>query len=203
MGSHLTLFLVLQHESLVSCTGTFPLWQCVWGSLLLSLVLDSMYLVLRGGPWVTWTRALYKEIRIHQFAFFYMQTASWTSTNCWKCCLLSTGWFWLLWQRSSDHMNVGSFLGLQFYSVGLLVSLYQKHDIFITCPVVYFEFRDGDFLSHSFIVRNNFCYTEVYVISDKFENCFFYLCEGVSWNCDGDCIESVDWFWHDGPFLLY
>mgnify|MGYP006922409293 CR=1 FL=1 len=26
MGSHLTLFLVLQHESLVSCTGTFPLW---------------------------------------------------------------------------------------------------------------------------------------------------------------------------------
>ena len=159
MGSHLTLFLVLQHESLVSCTGTFPLWQCVWGSLLLSLVLDSMYLVLCGGPWVTWTRALYKEIRIHQFAFFYMQTASWTSTNCWKCCLLSTGWFWLLWQRSSDHMSVGSFLGLQFYSVGLLVSLYQKHDIFITCPVVYFEIRDGDFLNHSFIVRNSFCYT--------------------------------------------
>ena len=56
-------------------------------------------------------------------------------------------------------MNVGSFLGLQFYSVGLLVSLYQKHDIFITCPVVYFEIRDGDFLSHSFIVRNSFCYT--------------------------------------------
>ena len=151
MGSHLTLFLVLQHESLVSCTGTFPLWQCVWGSLLLSLVLDSMYLVLRGGPWVTWTWALYKEIRIHQFAFFYMQTASWTSTNCWKCCLLSTGWFWLLWQRSSDHMSVGSFLGLQFYSVGLLVSLYQKHDIFITIALWYI-LRSGMVISWAILL---------------------------------------------------
>ena len=151
MGSHLTLFLVLQHESLVSCTGTFPLWQCVWGSLLLSLVLDSMYLVFRGGPWVTWTRALYKEIRIHQFAFFYMQTASWTSTNCWKCCLLSTGWFWLLWQRSSDHMSVGSFLGLQFYSVGLLVSLYQKHDIFITIALWYI-LRSGMVISWAILL---------------------------------------------------
>ena len=62
------------------------------------------------------------------------------------------------------------------------------------CPVVYFEIRDGDFLSHYFIVRNRFCYTGVYVISDKFDNCFFYLCEGMSWNCDGDCIESVDCF---------
>ena len=99
-------------------------------------------------------------------------------------------------------MNVGSFLGLQFYSVGLLVSLYQKHDIFITCPVVYFEIRDGDFLSHSFIVWNNFCYTEVYVIPDKSENCFFYLCEEMSWNCDRDCIESVESFWRDENFLL-
>ena len=135
----------------MSCTGTCPLCQCVWGSLLLSLVLDSMYLVLCGGPWVTWTRALYKEIRIHQFAFFYMQTASWTSTNCWKCCLLSTGWFWLLWQRSSDHMNVGSFLGLQFYSVGLLVSLYQKHDIFITIALWYI-LRSGMVISRAILL---------------------------------------------------
>ena len=33
----------------------------------------------------------------------------------------SIGWFWLLCQRSNDHRCVGSFLGLQFYSINLPV----------------------------------------------------------------------------------
>ena len=36
---------------------------------------------------------LNKEIRMDWFAFFYMLTASWPSTICWKCCPFSTGWF--------------------------------------------------------------------------------------------------------------
>jgi len=54
-------------------------------------------------------------------AFFYMLPSSWTSTICWKYYLFSIGWFWLLCQKSSDHRCVGSFLGLQFYSIGLSV----------------------------------------------------------------------------------
>jgi hypothetical protein len=48
-----------------------------------------------------------------------MLTASWTTTICWKCCRFSSGWFWLLCQRSSDHRCVASFLGLQLYSIDL------------------------------------------------------------------------------------
>jgi hypothetical protein len=71
----------------------------------------------------SWDLNLYKEIRIDWFAFFYMLTNSWASTICLKCCLFSTGWFYLLCQRSSDHRCVGSFLGLQPYSIGLPVCL--------------------------------------------------------------------------------
>jgi hypothetical protein len=34
---------------------------------------------------------------------------------------LSTGWFQLLCQRSSDHRCVDSYLGIQFYSIDLLI----------------------------------------------------------------------------------
>lgn len=57
----------------------------------------------------------------------------------------------LLGQRSSDHMSVGSFLGLQFYSVGLLVSLYQKHDIFITIALWYI-LRSGMVISPAIVL---------------------------------------------------
>ena len=48
-------------------------------------------------------------------------------------------------------MNVGSFLGLQFYSVGLLVSLYQKHDIFITIALWYI-LRSGMVISRAILL---------------------------------------------------
>jgi hypothetical protein len=40
-------------------------------------------------------------------------------------------------------------------------------------------------------------------IPDKFENCSFYLSEELSWNFDGDCINSVDCFWLDGHFSSF
>jgi hypothetical protein len=39
-----------------------------------------------------------------------------------------------------------------------------------------------------------------FIIPDEFENCPFYLSEELSWNFDGDCIESVDCFWQDSHF---
>ena len=62
------------------------------------------------------------------------------------------------------------------------------------CSVVQLVVRDGDAPS-SFIVENCFPYPGLFVIPDEFENCSFYLCEELSWNFYGDCIESVDCFW--------
>ena len=68
-----------------------------------------------GGPWSSRTWTLYKEIRMDWCTFFYMVTASFVSTICWKCCLFSTGWFFLPCQRSSDHRFGDSLRGIQFY----------------------------------------------------------------------------------------
>jgi hypothetical protein len=40
----------------------------------------------------------------------------------------------------------------------------------------------------------------VFVIPEEFANCPFYLCKELSWNFDGDCIESVDCFCQDSHF---
>jgi hypothetical protein len=63
------------------------------------------------------------------------------------------------------------------------------------CFVVQLEARDGDSPRSSLIVENSFHYPGCFVIPDEFENCSFYLCEQLSWNFDGDCIESIDCFW--------
>jgi hypothetical protein len=44
----------------------------------------------------------------------------------------------------------------------------------------------------SLIVENSFCYPGFFVIPDEFQNCCFCLCEELSWDFDGDCIESID-----------
>jgi hypothetical protein len=72
---------------------------------------------------------------------------------------------------------------MQFLSLLLLVQL---------------EVRNGDSPRCSFIVENSFRYPEFFAIPNEFENFFFLLYEELSWNFDGDCIESVDCFWQDG-----
>ena len=62
-GSICWLF-ILEYKTLVFCSRNFPLCPGVWGSSPLSLLLISVYLVLCGSPWSTWTGALYKEIRM-------------------------------------------------------------------------------------------------------------------------------------------
>jgi hypothetical protein len=44
------------------------------------------------------------------------------------------------------------------------------------------------------------CYPRFFVIPDEFANCSFQFVEELSWNFDGDCIESVDCFWQDSHF---
>jgi hypothetical protein len=74
-------------------------------------------------------------------------------------------------------------------TVPVLCSFYQNYS------VVQLEARHGDSTRGSFIVENNFCYNRFLVIPDEFANCHFYLSDELSWNFDGDCIESVDCFW--------
>jgi hypothetical protein len=69
-------FFILEHKPLVFCSGNSALCPCARGSSLLSLQLVSVYLVLCGGPWSTWNWTMYREIRMDQFPFFYMLTAS-------------------------------------------------------------------------------------------------------------------------------
>ena len=105
---------------------------------------------------------------------------------------------------------MGSFLVLQYYYIVLLACLNTMKlfcFLFIafcffnhSCSVVQLEVMDGDSTKDSFIIENSFCNTGFFVIPDEFENCSFYLCEELSWNFDGDCIESVDCFWQDSPF---
>jgi hypothetical protein len=49
--------------------------------------------------------------------------------------------------------------------------------------------------SSFFVVENGFCYPGFFLILCKFENCSFYICKELSWHFDGDCIESIDFFW--------
>jgi hypothetical protein len=44
------LFLILEYKPLVFCSGNFLLCLCVQGFSPLALLLDSMYLILCGGP---------------------------------------------------------------------------------------------------------------------------------------------------------
>jgi hypothetical protein len=109
-------FLILQHEPLVFYSGKLVLCQCAWCFFLGSFLLVSAYLVLCGGFLFTWTLPLYKDLRMDQFAFFYMLSSSWSNITSWKCCF-STGWFCILCQRSNDHRCVGLFLVLQNFTL--------------------------------------------------------------------------------------
>ena len=49
-------------------------------------------------------------------------------------------------------------------------------------------------------LRRGFAILDFFVIPDEFEDFSFYFVEELSWNFDGDCIESVDCFWQDRHF---
>lgn len=76
----------------------------------------------------------------------------------------------------------------------LSVSVQMPYCFCYYCSIVELEVRDGDSPRSSLIVKNAFCYSGFFDFSNKFENCSFYLCEELSWDFDGDYIESVDFF---------
>jgi hypothetical protein len=50
------------------------------------------------------------------------------------------------------------------------------------------------------LLRIVFAILSFFIIPDEFANFPFYLSEELSWDFDGDCIESVDCFPQDSHF---
>jgi hypothetical protein len=98
-----------------------------------------------------------------------------------------------------DQVTIG--VWVHFWVFNSIPLIFQYHAVFNhNCSVIQLEVRDGDSTRSTSIVENSFCYPKFFVIPDEFENCPFYLGEELSWNFDGDCIESVDCFWQDSHF---
>jgi hypothetical protein len=79
-------------------------------------------------------------------------------------------------------------------TVPVLCSFYHN------CSAVQLNVRHGDSTRGSFIAENSFWYPRFVIFPDEFSNFTFYLSAELSWNFDGDCIESVDCFWQDSHF---
>jgi len=135
--------MILEHKPLVFCSGNFPQCPCVWSPSPLFLLLVWVYLVWCGGPWFTWTRALYMVIRMDRFAFFYMLISSWKNTICWKC-YFSPHWMVLVpllkikWPYVCGFISGSSIL----FHLSPCLSLYQYHTGFLIIAVQY-RLRSG------------------------------------------------------------
>jgi hypothetical protein len=116
-----------------------------------------------------------------QLAFFYMLTASCVRTFVENAVFFPLDGFSSLVKDQVDHRCVGSFLGLQFYSIDLPVccctSTMQGFFVWLVlfvclfvfyhnCSVVQLEVRHGDSTRSSLIVENSFCYPRFFVIPD-------------------------------------
>lgn len=82
----------IELELLVFCSGKFLLFQCFQSYFILSLLCDSVYPVLGGGPWSTWIWASCRLISgfwMGLCAFFYMHTCS-KSSSIFHCMVLAS-----------------------------------------------------------------------------------------------------------------
>jgi len=184
----------------VFCSGKFPLCSWVWGSFLLSFLFDSLYLVLCGGPWSTWTWALYEEIKMDQFVFFYMWTSTWTNTIWWKCCLFFPldGFGF----HVKDQDTIGMWVLLWVFSSILLIYLYQYRAYFKSMLLQSTAWDHKWWFPKKFFIVENAFLLFFFLNPDEFENCSLYLCEKLSWDFDRDCTEYIDCFFKMVIFIV-
>jgi hypothetical protein len=57
------------------------------------------------------------------------------------------------------------------------------------------ETRDGNTSSNSFVIQDCYICPGFYVFLCEAEHCTVKICEQLCWKFDGNCIESVDFFW--------
>jgi hypothetical protein len=98
-------------------------------------------------------------------------------------------------------VTIGVWVHFWIFNSIPLIYLYQYHAVFnYDCSVVQLEVKDDDSARSSFIVENSFSILDFLLFQDEFANCSFKLYEELSWNFDGDCIESLDYFRQDSHF---
>ena len=144
----------------------------------------------------TWTWVLCRMMSRDLFAFFYTQTSSLTSTVCWRCCLFSSVYFWLLYKNQ--------------ISIGLLIHVWLPSFIPLTEVSVFMSIPCG-FYCHTSVAHMpsgtgrppavllffrialailGFLFFSVWSWEFSFQGC-----KELFWAFDGDCIESVGCFW--------
>jgi hypothetical protein len=92
----------------------------------------------------------FKEIRMDQFTFFYMLTASWASTICWKCCLFFHRMVLVPLSKINSVFN-------SIPLIYLPVTVPVPWSFYYNCSVLQLEVRDVDSTRISFINENRFC----------------------------------------------
>jgi hypothetical protein len=103
-----------------------------------------------------------------------------------------------------DQVSIGVWIHLWVFNsiplIYLSVIVPVPCSFYHNSSVVQLNVRHSDSTRGSFIVENSFCYSRFFIVPDEFANCPFYLSEELSWDFDGDCIESVDCFRQDSHF---
>ena len=106
-------------------------------------------------------------------------------------------YFWLLFK---NLVSMGyRLICMSFIPLINCLFLCQYHAgfFFITialCKIVQFEIREDDIFKSSFIIQNFFSYPGYFVFPYEAENCLFNFCEKLSWDFEGDYVESIGCF---------
>ena len=85
--------------------------------------------------------------------------------------------------------------------ISLLVCQYHGNFIYFSF-VVQLEIRDGDASRNSFIVHNCLSYPRYFVFLYEVDSCSFKVCKELCWNFDGNCDQSVDYFYKLAIFTM-
>lgn len=84
--------------------------------------------------------------------------------------------------------------------LSIYLFLCQYHTVLIIIALQYH--LKSKSVMHPFIIliQDFFGYSEYFVVSYKFQDCIFYLCEECYWNFDRECMKSIDSFGYYGHF---
>jgi hypothetical protein len=105
---------------------------------------------------------------------------------------------------SKDQVNIGVWVHFWVFNsiplIYLSLLIPVSCSFYHNCSIVQLEVRHGDSTRGSFILENSYCCPRYFVIPDEFANFRFKFSEELSWNIDGDCIESLYCFQQDSHF---
>ena len=129
-------------------------------------------------------------------SLFYMWVSSFPSTTCWKVCLISIEYSWLLFHRLVDHGCIGLFV------VSLFCTIHWSMSVFVPKPhrydtvALYYSLKSERFLSPAlyFFLKIALAVWRFVSFHINFR-IFDLLCEKCHGYFNRDCIKSLYCFW--------